>query len=187
MSKNKSFNRTVELPLEKIYEVVSSEEYLLNIEQRDDTEVTVVLSELDRDDDDAIVADVAIEFLATPSAEAEDAAEQAGQGVGDAAEGAEPRTMRISQRTTVEQPANNGFIVHTAMPLPGDMGDMNMRFTYASHPVNAELATVKIDVLVDVPVPGVGAMIENKMLEDSESTVDRGIERIIRLAGGAAA
>ena len=180
MAKKKSFERTIDLSLEQIYEVVTSREYLLRLgeprEGQSDTEV--IDSSFERTTDGGVVADVEIEFSTPVRPGSEPVDRETANG-----DVPEVKKVRISQETRVSGWLDNGFTVQSDMPLPGGMGSMDMHFSYYSHDSDADKARVDILVTVDVSVPMVGGMIAKRMLGESEQTVDRGFQRIVSLAG----
>lgn len=184
MAKKKTFKRAIALSPAEAYGVLSSEEYLLRVDQpTDGSTVEIVDSNIARTPEGQVTAHVQVEI--TPAGAAADGAVAATEAAeGSAGEpGAEEQSkqpMRLQQTTTVEPLTGETCVAETAMPLPQGLGEMRMHFTYSPQRRDPQSSDVVIEVSVDVsvPVPMVGGMIARKILGDADNTIDKGLERI---------
>ncbi|HEY4598104.1 DUF2505 family protein [Corynebacterium sp.] len=183
MAKKKTFKRTIALSPAEAYGVLSSEEYLLRVDQpTDGSTVEIVDSDIARTPEGQITAQVQVEITpAGPAAEGAGAAAEAADGAaGESGEGQPKQPMRLQQTTTVEPLTGETCVVETAMPLPQGLGEMRLHFTYTPQRKDPQSSDVVIEVSVDVsvPVPMVGGMIARKILGDADNTIDKGLARI---------
>ena len=183
MAKKKTFKRTIALSPAEAYGVLSSEEYLLRVDQpTDGSTVEIVDSDIARTPEGQITAHVQVEITpAGAAAEGAGAAAEAADGAaGESGEGQPKQPMRLQQTTTVEPLTGETCVAETAMPLPQGLGEMRMLFTYTPQRKDPQSSDVVIEVSVDVsvPVPMVGGMIARKILGDADNTIDKGLARI---------
>lgn len=183
MAKKKTFKRTIALSPAEAYGVLSSEEYLLRVDQpTDGSTVEIVDSDIARTPEGQVTAQVQVEITpAGSAAEGAGAAAEAADGAaGESGEGQPKQPMRLQQTTTVEPLTGETCVAETAMPLPQGLGEMRMHFTYTPQRKDPQASDVVIEVSVDVnvPVPMVGGMIARKLLGDADKTIDKGLSRI---------
>lgn len=183
MAKKKTFKRTIALSPVEAYGVLSSEEYLLRVDQpTDGSTVEIVDSDIARTSEGRVTAQLQVEI--TPAGAAGEgagaAAEAADGAAGESGEGQPKQPMRLQQTTTVEPLTGETCVAETAMPLPQGLGEMRMHFTYTPQRKDPQSSDVVIEVSVDVsvPVPMVGGMIARKILGDADNTIDKGLARI---------
>ena len=178
MAKKKTFKRTIALSPAEAYGVLSSEEYLLRVDQpTDGSTIEIIDSDIGRTPEGRVTARVQVEI--TPAgAAAEGTAEGAAGESGE--EGRPKQPMRLQQTTTVEPLSGETCVAEAAMPLPQGLGEMRMHFTYNPQRKDSQSSDVVIEVSVDVsvPVPMVGGMITRKILGDADKTIDKGLARI---------
>lgn len=176
MAKKKTFKRVIALSPAEAYGVLSSEEYLLRVDQpTDGSTVEIVDSDIARTPEGKVTAQLQVEI--TPAGAAAEAADGA---AGESGEGQPKQPMRLQQTTTVEPLMGETCLAETAMPLPQGLGEMRMHFTYTPQRKDPQSSDVVIEVSVDVsvPVPMVGGMIARKLLGDADKTIDKGLSRI---------
>ncbi|HJD50008.1 MAG TPA: DUF2505 domain-containing protein [Candidatus Corynebacterium intestinavium] len=183
MAKKKTFKRTIALSPAEAYGVLSSEEYLLRVDQpTDGSTVEIVDSDIARAPEGQVTAQLQVEITpAGAAAEGAGAAAEAADGAaGESGEGQPKQPMRLQQTTTVEPLMGETCLAETAMPLPQGLGEMRMHFTYTPQRKDPQSSDVVIEVSVDVsvPVPMVGGMIARKLLGDADKTIDKGLSRI---------
>lgn len=183
MAKKKTFKRTIALSPAEAYGVLSSEEYLLRVDQpTDGSTVEIVDSDIARTPEGQVTAQLQVEITpAGAAAEGAGAAAEAADGAaGESGEGQPKQPMRLQQTTTVEPLTGETCVAETAMPLPQGLGEMRMHFTYTPQRKDPQSSDVVIEVSVDVsvPVPMVGGMIARKILGDADNTIDKGLARI---------
>lgn len=183
MAKKKTFKRTIALSPAEAYGVLSSEEYLLRVDQpTDGSTVEIVDSDIARAPEGQVTAQLQVEITpAGAAAEGAGAAAEAADGAaGESGEGQPKQPMRLQQTTTVEPLMGETCLAETAMPLPQGLGEMRMHFTYTPQRKDPQSSDVVIEVSVDVsvPVPMVGGMIARKLLGDADNTIDKGLARI---------
>ncbi|WP_311489377.1 DUF2505 family protein [uncultured Corynebacterium sp.] len=183
MAKKKTFKRTIALSPAEAHGVLSSEEYLLRVDQpTDGSTVEIVDSDIARTPEGQVTAQLQVEI--TPAGAAGEgagaAAEAADGAAGESGEGQPKQLMRLQQTTTVEPLTGETCVAETAMPLPQGLGEMRMHFTYTPQRKDPQSSDVVIEVSVDVsvPVPMVGGMIARKILGDADNTIDKGLARI---------
>ncbi|OFS18626.1 DUF2505 family protein [Corynebacterium sp. HMSC27B11] len=183
MAKKKTFKRTIALSPAEAHGVLSSEEYLLHVDQpTDGSTVEIVDSDIARTPEGQVTAQLQVEI--TPAGAAGEgagaAAEAADGAAGESGEGQPKQLMRLQQTTTVEPLTGETCVAETAMPLPQGLGEMRMHFTYTPQRKDPQSSDVVIEVSVDVsvPVPMVGGMIARKILGDADNTIDKGLARI---------
>lgn len=183
MAKKKTFKRAIALSPAEAYGVLSSEEYLLRVDQpTDGSTVEIVDSDIARAPEGQVTAQLQVEITpAGAAAEGAGAAAEAADGAaGESGEGQPKQPMRLQQTTTVEPLMGETCLAETAMPLPQGLGEMRMHFTYTPQRKDPQSSDVVIEVSVDVsvPVPMVGGMIARKLLGDADKTIDKGLSRI---------
>ena len=183
MAKKKTFKRTIALSPAEAYGVLSSEEYLLRVDQpTDGSTVEIVDSDIARAPEGQVTAQLQVEITpAGAAAEGAGAAAEAADGAaGESGEGQPKQPMRLQQTTTVDPLMGETCLAETAMPLPQGLGEMRMHFTYTPQRKDPQSSDVVIEVSVDVsvPVPMVGGMIARKLLGDADKTIDKGLSRI---------
>ena len=181
MAKKKTFKRTIALSPAEAYGVLSSEKYLLHVDQpTDGSTVEIVDSDIARTLEGQVTSHLQVEI--TPAAAvAEGTAASAEGSVGESDAEKDPkRPMRLQQTTIVEPLTGETCVAETAMPLPQGLGEMRMHFTYSPQRKDPQSGDVVIEVSVDVsvPVPMVGGMIARKILGDADNTIDKGLGRI---------
>ena len=183
MAKKKTFKRAIALSPAEAYGVLSSEEYLLRVDQpTDGSTVEIVDSDIARAPEGQVTAQLQVEITpAGAAAEGAGAAAEAADGAaGESGEGQPKQPMRLQQTTTVEPLMGETCLAETAMPLPQGLGEMRMHFTYTPQRKDPQSSDVVIEVSVDVsvPVPMVGGIIARKLLGDADKTIDKGLSRI---------
>lgn len=181
MAKKKTFKRTIALSPAEVYGVLSSEEYLLRVDQpTDGSTVEIVDSDIARTPEGQVTAQLQVEITPAEAAAEGTAAAAEGSAGESGAEGDTKQPMRLQQTTIVEPLKGETCVAETAMPLPQGLGEMRMHFTYSPQRKDPQSSDVVIEVSVDVsvPVPMVGSMIARKILSDADNTIDKGLGRI---------
>ncbi|RAV32767.1 DUF2505 family protein [Corynebacterium heidelbergense] len=167
MAKTKRFTLQTNLPIERVYSVVSGDTYLLTMEGSKDEESTEILYAQREDRPDGTVC---AEVHGAPFQDEED-----GEGDGDGAGADSTERAVIRQITQVTPLTEQGFGVHSSAGLPQDMGTMTSVLAY--RPIE-DGTQVDVEFTADVSVPLVGGMIEKTFLSEVEETVGRGMRRI---------
>ena len=175
MSHSKQVNRTIDLSIHDVYEVVSSEAFLLTDEGMvEQTESQIIEAEREVLPDGRVWARVGVR---ASQKELEELSK----------DGEAPIAY---QETYVSPPDETGaFEVKAEMDLPMKMGTMDTHFIYA--PVTggagefaaegvAETAVEAI-LTADVSVPLIAGRLEKHLLKAADKTVDNSLARIINL------
>lgn len=177
MSHSKQVNRTIDLSVQDVYEVVSSETFLLTVEGMvEQTESQIIEAEREVLPDGRVWARVGVR---ASQKELEDLSK----------DGAAPIAY---QETHVSRPDETGaFEVKAEMDLPMKMGTMNTHFVYApitdgtpgdaAHAGSAQTAVEAI-LTADVSVPLIAGKLEKHLLKAADKTVDNSLARIKNLA-----
>lgn len=175
MSHSKQVNRTIDLSIHDVYEVVSSEAFLLTDEGMvEQTESQIIEAEREVLPDGRVWARVGVR---ASQKELEDLSKD-----GEA--------FIAYQETYVSRPDETGaFEVKAEMDLPLKMGTMDTHFVYApisggSGEVAAEGAAetaVEAILTADVSVPLIAGRLEKHLLKAADKTVDNSLARIKNL------
>jgi hypothetical protein len=160
MTKTTEITRTIDLPLETVRDIVSSETYLLTVDDASTSKLVVSEAERNVDDDGTVHARVV-----------------AAQEKADGSPG-----FGIEQITDVTTISGDGFVATTVTPLPKGIGTLTMVMGYTR--AGESTVTVNVEVIADVRIPLVGGKIAKKLLESSDEGVDKALDRIRRLAAG---
>lgn len=175
MSHSKQVNRTIDLSIHDVYEVVSSEAFLLTDEGMvEQTESQIIEAEREVLPDGRVWARVGVR---ASQKELEELSK----------DGEAPIAY---QETYVSPPDETGaFEVKAEMDLPMKMGTMDTHFIYApltggSGEFAAEGAAetaVEAILTADVSVPLIAGRLEKHLLKAADKTVDNSLARIINL------
>ncbi|MCJ7859164.1 DUF2505 family protein [Corynebacterium kalidii] len=160
MTKTTELTRTIDLPLETVRDIVSSEDYLLTVD--DASTSKLVLSEAERTVDD----DGTVHARVVAAQEKEDGSPGFG----------------IEQITDITPVSGDGFVATTVTPLPKGIGKLTMVMNYTR--AGESTVTAHIEVIADCRIPLVGGKIAKKLLESSDEGVDKAVDRIRRMAAG---
>lgn len=175
MSHSKQVNRTIGLSIHDVYEIVSSEAFLLTDEGMvEQTESQIIEAEWEVLPDGRVWARVGVR---ASQKELEDLSK----------DGEAPIAY---QETYVSPPDETGaFEVKAEMDLPMKMGTMDTHFVYA--PIaggNGEAAAegvaetaVEAILTADVSVPLIAGRLEKHLLKAADKTVDNSLARIKNL------
>lgn len=187
MAKTKEFSSSVDLPIERVHQIVTSEQYLTTTDEMI-TESTVEILHAERQvgDDGEVRAQVTVTSATpqdsdTPTEEKEhqpegllneDPHEPTGDG--------DSNGLETTQATIVSAPdADGSFRMISDTPLPNGMGEMSTTFSFV--PAGPSETTVNVQAMANVKIPIVGGKLAKKLLESSEQTVENGLERVRRL------
>lgn len=175
MSHSKQVNRTIDLSIHDVYEVVSSEAFLLTDEGMvEQTESQIIEAEREVLPDGRVWARVGVRASQKELQEL-------------SKDGESPIAY---QETYVSRPDETGaFEVKAEMDLPLKMGTMDTHFVYApiaegSGEVAAEGAAetaVEAILTADVSVPLIAGRLEKHLLKAADKTVDNSLARIKNL------
>lgn len=148
--------REIDLPLDRIHDVVASEEFLLTVD--DDGSSALLLSDGVR----TVQPDGSVTAAITATVgEGEDA-------------------LVMVQHTEVSVPAEDGsFTVFTSVPLSNGIGTMATNQVYRP---DGAVTRLESTVAVEVNIALMGGKIAAHVLAGAESSTDRGVERIRKLA-----
>ncbi|WP_426716963.1 DUF2505 family protein [Corynebacterium auriscanis] len=171
MAQTKRVSRTLNLSIDQVREIVTSEAFLLtkeNMVEAGDSWLDEGVREVEADGTVRAGVD-----LVRP------AQEEAGV-----------PEMRTHQDTKISPLVAEGvgraFALESALPLPGNIGEVTTRYRFAgggSGPGRPAAATeVEAVVTVNCKMPFVGKKIENSIMENTEKTVDSSLERIRRFS-----
>ena len=167
MAHSKQVNRTIELSIHEVYEVVSGERFLLTdegmVEKSDSQIVEAKRKELP---DGRVWARVGVR---ASQKELEELSED--------------RTKPLAfQETYVSQPDEEGaFEATSTMELPMGMGTMETRFIYAA--ADSDLTTVEAILTAKASIPLISGKLEKHLLKTSDKIVDDSLARIRNLSG----
>ncbi|HIW90479.1 MAG TPA: DUF2505 domain-containing protein [Candidatus Corynebacterium avicola] len=171
MARSVSCTRSVDLPVTQVRDVVTSEAYLLTVDQSSDgsgdgaANLVVDSGERTVEPDGAVNATV----VATQQA-------------GTSGEGKSTPAMSVEQTTVVTPFLGDRFTVSSVTSLPKGMGSMTMVLEYRG---GQDAATaVDATVTADVKIPLLGRKIAAKLLEKAEDSVDKAVGKVERLADG---
>ncbi|HIW95500.1 MAG TPA: DUF2505 family protein [Candidatus Corynebacterium gallistercoris] len=184
MAKTKEFTRTVELPVQRVYDVVSSTQYLTTTDgMLTETEAHIVSADREVAEDGEVRAQVTVSNHAPNPVEEPGAVGEAGGSGKAGAEADEGPELVTTQTTIVSVPESDGsFRMIANTPLPNAMGEMSTTFYF--QPTSEESTQVQVQVMADVKIPIVGGTLAKKLLGSSEGTVDNGLARVVRLDEG---
>lgn len=177
MSHSKQVNRTIDLSIHDVYEVVSSEAFLLTDEGMvEQTESQIIEAEREVLPDGRVWARVGVRASQKELQEL-------------SKDGEAPIAY---QETYVSRPDETGaFEVKAEMDLPMKMGTMDTHFVYApvtnGAPRSAGEAgfgqtAVEAILTADVSIPMIAGKLEKHLLKAADKTVDSSLARIKRLA-----
>lgn len=165
MAHSKHVNRTIDLSVQQVYEVVSSETFLLTDEGMvEKTDARIIEAERKELPDGRVWARVGVR---ASQKELEELSNN----------GEKPVSF---QETYVSKPdASGAFEVTATMELPMGMGTMQTQFVYA--PVAGQTAC-EATLTADVGVPLIAGKLEKHLLKTSDTIVDNSLARITRLS-----
>lgn len=177
MSHSKQVNRTIDLSIHDVYEVVSSEAFLLTDEGMvEQTESQIIEAEREVLPDGRVWARVGVR---ASQKELEELSK----------DGQAPIAY---QETYVSRPDETGaFEVKAAMDLPMKMGTMDTHFVYApvvdgvpEDAVQTDPTQTVVEAILtaDVSVPLIAGKLEKHLLKAADKTVDNSLARIKNLA-----
>lgn len=167
MAHSKQVNRTIELSIHEVYEVVSGERFLLTdegmVEKSDSQIVEAERKELP---DGRVWARVGVR---ASQKELEELSEDKNKPL-------------AFQETYVSQPDEEGaFEATSTMELPMGMGTMETRFIYAA--ADSALTTVEAILTAKASIPLISGKLEKHLLKTSDKVVDDSLARIQNLSG----
>ncbi len=167
MAQTKRISRTLDLPIDRIWEIVTSEVFLTTTEKMVDagnTEIENGSREVEADGKVRAHAEVV-------------RAEDEEQGV------PEMRTQQDSVITTVTgNPGEREFDLTSDLPLPGNIGKVQTHYHFVESAPDGASTKVETVVEVECKLPFVGKKLEDNVIENSEKTVDNSLERIRRFS-----
>lgn len=160
MSASAEFERGIAHPLETVHAAATSEEYLLTVD--DSSTSTFVVQDAEREvrDDGSVWARIV------------------------AVNEKEDGTTGLSMEQTVDVTpvVDDGFTSTTVTPLPKGMGTVTVVMVFVRD--GDAQVRVNAEVIAEVGIPLLGKKIAKKLIESAESTVDGGVGRLTRIAGG---
>ncbi|WP_291479212.1 DUF2505 family protein [Corynebacterium sp.] len=160
MRRSAELTRTVDLPLEKVHEIASSETYLLTVDDASTSKLVVTEAERQVDGDGSVHARVV-------------AAHQKDDGSAG---------FSMEQVSDITAVSDDGFVSTTVTPLPKGIGSLTVVLGYTR--AGESSVTVNAEIIADVGIPLLGGKIAKKLVESADKTVDSGLDRIRRLAAG---
>lgn len=180
MAQTKRISRTLDLPIDRVWEIVTSEVFLTTTEKMVDagnTEIENGSREVEADGKVRAHAEIV-------------RAEDEEEGV------PELRTHQDSIISTVTgEVGQREFDLTSDLPLPGNIGKVETRYHFTEDvhvPGGGEtdgsegerVARTKVEAVVEVSckLPFVGKKLEDNVIENSEKTVDNSLERIRRFS-----
>ena len=180
MSASKTEQRDFAQPIDRVYEICCSEEFLLRSGGTSERPVTIVDSHYEHRDDGSVFSEATAEQVMQPPE--------------DAGEGAKPKTLRMTQSSTVFPLENNSFRIESEASLPGNTGRMSITFRYSASSGGVEQSEtnqvgekslgchVEAKATAKSRIPVVGRKLEKSVVSSLGSSLDRTIERINDLA-----
>lgn len=195
MSASKTEQRDFAQPIDRVYEICCSEAFLLRSGGTSERPVTIVESRYEHRDDGSVFSEATAEQVMHPPE--------------DAGEDAKPKTLRMTQSSTVFPLENDSFRIESEASLPGNTGRMSITFRYSAldgaagkgeaehaHPRGIEAGQSETDQVNGKPpschveakataksrIPVVGRKLEKSVVSSLGSSLDRTIERINDLA-----
>ncbi len=118
MSASKTEQRDFAQPIDRVYEICCSEAFLLRSGGTLERPVTIVDSRYEHRDDGSVFSEATAEQVMQPPE--------------DAGEDAEPKTLRMTQSSTVFPLENDSFRIESEASLPGNTGRMSITFRYSA-------------------------------------------------------
>lgn len=148
--------RHLDLPVGRVRQIVTTEEFLLTVDDADSSTLRITEGSREARDDGSVRAVVTAESTKENS------------------------SFVVEQTSEVSVPDDDGkFTVFTTVPMPKNVGSMATNQIYSADGDGTRLETT---VAVEVRIPLVGGKIANKVLEGVESSTDQGVKRILDLA-----
>ncbi|MGO1419061.1 MAG: DUF2505 family protein [Candidatus Corynebacterium faecigallinarum] len=190
MAKSVNYTKSVGLPVARAHAVVTSEAYLLTVDETSDgssSNLVVESGERTVEPDGTVNAAV---VASQPASTSDD--------------GASIPAMSVEQTTVVTPLVGGRFTVSSVTALPKGMGSMTLLLEYrggqdstdgqdAVSDAVSDAAAVTADavavtavdatVTAEVKIPLLGGKLAAKLLEKSEDSVDKAIRRVNRLSG----
>ncbi|MGO1464567.1 MAG: DUF2505 family protein [Candidatus Corynebacterium faecigallinarum] len=187
MAKSVNYTKSVGLPVARAHAVVTSEAYLLTVDETSDgSSSNLVVESGERTvEPDGTVNDAVV--ASQPASTSDD--------------GASIPAMSVEQTTVVTPLVGGRFTVSSVTALPKGMGSMTLLLEYrggqdttdgqdavsdvASDAAADAAAVTAVDATVtaEVKIPLLGGKLAAKLLEKSEDSVDKAIRRVNRLSG----
>lgn len=183
MAKSVNYTKSVGLPVARAHAVVTSEAYLLTVDQTSDgssSNLVVESGERTVEPDGTVNAAV---VASQPASTSDD--------------GASIPAMSVEQTTVVTPLVGGRFTVSSVTALPKGMGSMTLLLEYrggqdttdgqdaVSDVASDAAAVTAVDATVtaEVKIPLLGGKLAAKLLEKAEDSVDKAIRRVNRLSG----
>ncbi|MGO1950193.1 MAG: DUF2505 family protein [Mycobacteriaceae bacterium] len=159
MAKSVTFNKVIDHPVETVHSVVSSERYLLTVDDEPADGLTIGDTEREVAPDGSVHSRV---VATRPAAK-------------------KSPELTVEQTTDVTPFADGTFTATTVIPLPKGLGTMTNRLVYTG---GADGTTaVEAQVTADIGVPLIGGRLAGKLLGGAEEGIDKSLARIGRQAG----
>ncbi|KAB3519781.1 hypothetical protein GC425_07540 [Corynebacterium sp. zg254] len=161
----KIFKRDLPVPLAEAHRVVSSRTYLCTDEDMARPEQNSTGAEIFHADytvDDEGVTHAVVHMRSVDGPEGSEAPE-------------------TGQAVAVQPLEEDGFSMHTLVSLPHRIGNLRTVLTFEPS-ATPDVVRVTAYVEADIPVKAVGKALTKKLLASSPDSVDRGLERIVRLS-----
>lgn len=190
MSASKTEQRDFAQLIDRVYEICCSKEFLLRSGGTSERPVTIVDSRYERRDDGSVFSEATAEQVMQPPE--------------DAGEDAKPKTLRMTQSSTVFPLENDSFRIESEASLPGNTGRMSITFHYSASSGGVEQSEagqneaeqsetnhvgeeplachVEAKATAKSRIPVVGRKLEKSVVSSLGSSLDRTIERINNLA-----
>lgn len=190
MSASKTEQRDFAQPIDPVYEICCSKEFLLRSDGTSERPVTIVDSRYERCGDGSVFSEATAEQVMQPPE--------------DAGEDAKPKTLRMTQSSTVFPLENGSFRIESEASLPGNTGRMSITFRYSASSGGVEQGEagqgkteqsetnqsgeillgchVETKATAKSRIPVVGRTLEKSVVSSLGSSLDRTIERINDLA-----
>lgn len=166
MAKSKKLSRSIDLPIARVYEVVSSERYLLTTEEMDKADsLEIVDAHREVREDGSMTAAVISNYI-----------------LGEGAEKVE--SVHLSHLSV---PAEDGsFELRTELPMPQGMAVVTSDFSFSpaegSGDSSEGATSVEVEISVETKLPLLGAKLAKHLLNTADDGVDSGLGRVRRLA-----
>lgn len=182
MAKSVNYTKSVGLPVARAHAVVTSEAYLLTVDETSDgssSNLVVESGERTVEPDGTVNAAV---VASQPASTSDD--------------GASIPAMSVEQTTVVTPLVGGRFTVSSVTALPKGMGSMTLLLEYrggqdstdgqdaVSDVASDAAAVTAVDATVtaEVKIPLLGGKLAAKLLEKAEDSVDKAIRRVNRLS-----
>ena len=171
MSASNTEQRDCAQPIERVYEICRSEEFLLYSGGVSEQEVVIVDSRYEERDDGSVFSETTAERMISPP-------EGAGRD-------AEPKALRMTQVSTVFPLKENSVRIESEALLPGNSGTVNITFHYSASNEGSDgtgllyqSCHVEATAVAKSRIPMFGRKLEKRIVASLGSSLDKTIDRI---------